>query len=158
VTDAAGGRNGTGRPIDRRAGATARRDALAAWRIACFTCPTVRVLVATILALALAAPAAAHAGRQLTRAEAAQVRGIVARVQAERQAKADRRRAASDKKKRVRAAKMAAALEMAADYKAEKARKAEKRDTARKREEARRNGARLRFIEQLLQERAARGR
>ena len=117
-----------------------------------------RILLATFVALALAAPAAAHAGRQLTRAESAQVRGIVARVQAERQAKADRRRAASDKKKRIRAAKMAAALEMAADYKAEKARKAEKRDAARKREEAKRNGARLRFIEQLLQERAARGR
>ena len=96
-----------------------------------------RVLVATLLALALAA-SAAHAGRQLTRAELAQVRVIKARVDAERQAKADRRRQAADKKKRVRAAKMAAALEMAADYKSDKARKQAEREQARKAEEIRR--------------------
>ena len=143
MTDAAGAgarrpRNRSGRPIERSAGATRRGDAHASWRIACFTSPTVRALLATALALALAAPAAAHAGRQLTRAELAQVRVIKARVDAERQAKADRRRQAADKKKRVRAAKMAAALQMAADYKADKAKKQAEREQARKAEEIRR--------------------
>lgn len=142
MTDAAGAgarrpRNRSGRPIERSAGATRRGDAHACWRIACFTCPTVRVLVATALALALVS-SAAHAGRQLTRAELAQVRVIKARVDAERQAKADRRRQAADKKKRVRAAKMAAALGMAADYKADKAKKQAEREQARKAEEIRR--------------------
>ena len=118
MTDAAGGRNGTGRPIDRRGDATARRDAAGAWRIACFTCPTLRVLVATLVALALAAPVVAHAGRQLTRAEAAEVQVLLARAQAGRQAKVDRRRATADKKRRTRDAKMAAALGMAIEYKA----------------------------------------
>jgi hypothetical protein len=112
-----------------------------------------RLLASGLLALLLAAPAAARAGRELTPVQRAQVLAIANRVQAERQAKLDRRRAASDKKKRIRAAKMAAALEMAADYKAEKARKKAAQDAARKRDEGRRNAARLRFLEELLRAR-----
>ena len=117
-----------------------------------------RILLATVVALALAAPVAAHAGRQPTRAEAAEVQVLLARAQAGRQAKVDRRRATADKKRRTRDAKMAAALGMAIEYKADKARKKATRDAARQRETNRRNAARIRFVEQLLQERAARGR
>jgi hypothetical protein len=114
----------------------------------------VRSLVALALLLSLlAGPSLARAGRELTPAQAAQVYAIANRVKAERQAKIDRRRAASDKKKRVRAAKMAAALDMAADYKADKARKKSAQDAARKREDGKRNAARLRFLEELLRTR-----
>lgn len=118
-----------------------------------------RVALALAVALALVTSASAvRAGRGLTPAQAAQVRLIAARAGAERQGKIDRRKAAADKKKRIRDAKMAAALELAAEYKSDKARRKAERATARKREEGKRNAARLRFIEELLQERAARGR
>ncbi len=110
------------------------------------------VAIALLLSLVAVAPLA-RAGRELTPAQAAQVYAIASRVKAERQAKLDRRRAASDRKKRIRAAKMAAALDMAAEYKAEKARKKSAQDAARKREQDRRNGARLRFLEELLRTR-----
>jgi hypothetical protein len=114
----------------------------------------VRSLVAVAILLSLvAATPMARAGRELTPAQAAQVIGIASRVKAERQARLDRRRAAADKKKRIRAAKMAAALDMAADYKAETARKKAAQDAARKREQEKRNGARLRFLEELLRTR-----
>lgn len=106
-----------------------------------------------MLALLLCAPAAARAGRALTPAQRAEVLAIASRVQAERQARLDRRRAAGDKKKRIRAAKMAAALELAADYKADKARRKAAQDAARKREAAKRDAARLRFVEELLRSR-----
>jgi hypothetical protein len=112
----------------------------------------VRLLVIASLLVALGVPAA-HAGRQLTPAQRAQVLTIANRVKAERQAKLDRRRASSERKKRVRDAKMAAALEMAADYKADKARKKAAQAEARKREEGKRNAARLRFLEDLLRTR-----
>ncbi len=110
-----------------------------------------RLLVSAVVLLALASQA--HAGRELTPAQAAQVRLIAARAQAARQGKLDRRRAEADKKKRIRAAKMAAALDMAAEYKAEKARKKAAQDSARKREQDKRNAARLRFLEELLRTR-----
>lgn len=110
------------------------------------------VAIAVLLAFLAAAPVA-RAGRELTPAQAAQVLAIASRVKAERQAKLDRRRAASDRKKRIRAAKMAAALELAADYKADKARKKAAQDAARKREQDKRNAARLRFLEELLRTR-----
>jgi hypothetical protein len=114
----------------------------------------VRSLAALALLVSLVvAPPLARAGRELTPAQAAQVMAIAHRVKAERQAKLDRRRAEADKKKRIRAAKMAAALDMAADYKAEKARKKAAQDATRKREQEKRNGARLRFLEELLRTR-----
>ena len=149
----AGARNRGGRPARRKP--AWRRARPLAHRL--LHPATLRFLLASLLAIAVAAPVA-QAGRPLTRVEAAELRVLAARARALRPAATDRRRAAADQKKRTRDAKMAAALQMAADYKAEKARKQAARDAARQREKNRRNTARLRLVEELLRTRADRAR
>lgn len=116
-----------------------------------------RVLFAVALLLALSASAPiAHAGRSLTRAQAAEVKLLLLRAQAGRPTKIDRQQSAARTKKEIRAAKMRAALRLGAEIKAERARKQAARDEAHKQETARKNAARLRFLEGLLRTRSPR--
>ncbi len=96
-----------------------------------------RLLVATLLAVAIAAPAA-HAGRPLTRLEAAEIQVLRARANAGRVVKTERPESKAEKKKRIRDAKMAEAIKMAIAYKAAKAKKKADREKAKKAEETRR--------------------